>query len=78
MTKQPFYYAVWVGKEDDYSWLYSTTRSERVAKQAIKGLKERNVTAFYTTEQGPIVPLGGKSTNTETGRRDEAQGGQST
>lgn len=54
------YFAVWLGTEDTWSRLYTTARTEAEAKHFVGVCEQFGRNAYYTTEQGPIVPLGGK------------------
>lgn len=56
--RQPTYYAVWLGTPDTWSYLYTTTGTERDAQQIVANVGQFGRSAYYTTEQGPIVPLG--------------------
>lgn len=52
------YFAVWDGKPDTSSYLYTTTTNEQDARVMVSTLESFGHAAHYTTESGPIVPLG--------------------
>jgi hypothetical protein len=58
---QPIYYAVWIGTPDMWSYLYTTTTIKRDAELLVRTIAQFGRAAYYTIEQGPIVPLGGSS-----------------
>lgn len=58
MSSQPIYYAIWLGTPDTWSYLYTTTTTKRDAEQLVRTIAQLGRSAYYTVEQGPLVPLG--------------------
>jgi hypothetical protein len=55
---QPIYYAVWLGTPTGWSSLYTIVNTEQDARHLVSNCEQFGKPAYYTTEQGPIVPLG--------------------
>jgi hypothetical protein len=57
-VSQPIYYAIWHGRPGEWAYLFTTTKHEQDAREIVRSVEAVGHAAYYTTEQGPIVPLG--------------------
>lgn len=51
------YYAVWWGRPETWAYLYTTTENEQDAQQFVSTIEGFGHPAYYTVEEGPIVPV---------------------